>query len=42
LLIPLLRALEMLAFVARRLHPRHLEAVVASFGTVDDALRPTI
>ena len=42
LLSPLLRALEMLAFVARHLHPPDLEAVVASIGTPDDELRSAL
>ena len=42
LLIPLLRALEMLAFVTRHLHPPHLEALVASIGTPDDELRSAL
>ena len=39
---PLLRALEMLAFVARHLHPPHLEALVASIGSPDDELRSAL
>jgi len=39
---PLLRALEMLAFVVRHLHPPHLEAVVGSIGAPDDELRSAL
>ena len=42
LLIPLLSALEMLAFVTRHLHPPHLEALVANVGTPDDELRSAL
>jgi phospholipase/carboxylesterase len=36
---PLLRALEMLALIARHFHPPHLEDLMASVGTPDDELR---
>jgi phospholipase/carboxylesterase len=38
-LSPLLRALELLAFVARHLHPPDLGNVMASIGTPEEALR---
>ena len=39
---PLLRALEMLAFVARHLHPPHLEELLDSIGKPDDALKTAL
>ena len=36
---PLLRALELLAFVSRHLHPPDFEALMASVGTPDEELR---
>jgi phospholipase/carboxylesterase len=36
---PLLRALEMLAFVARHLHPPELDDLLASVGTPEDGLK---
>ena len=39
ILHPLLRALEMLAFVARHLHPPHLAELLDSIGRPDDALK---
>ena len=39
---PLLRALEMLAFVARHLHPPHLAELLDSIGRPDDALKTAL
>jgi phospholipase/carboxylesterase len=39
---PLLRALEMLAFVARHLHPPHLAELLDSIGKPDDALKTAL
>jgi phospholipase/carboxylesterase len=39
LLPPLLRALEMLGFIARHFHPPHFGAVMDAVGTPDDDLR---
>jgi phospholipase/carboxylesterase len=38
-LTPLLRALEMLAFIARHLHPPDIEALMSSVGAPDEELR---
>ena len=38
LLDPLLRALEMLTFVSRHLHPPDFEELMASIGTPDEEL----
>ena len=42
ILHPLLRALEMLAFVARHLHPPHLAELLDSIGRPDDALKAVL
>jgi phospholipase/carboxylesterase len=39
LLTPLLRALEMLAFVARHLHPPDFEELMGSIGAPDEELK---
>ena len=42
LLDPLLRALEMLAFISRHLHPPDFEGLMASVGTPDEELRSAL
>ena len=42
LLDPLLRALEMLMFISRNLHPPDLEELMASVGTPDEKLKSTL
>ena len=42
LLDPLLRALEMLAFISRHLHPPDFEELMASVGTPDEELRSAL
>ena len=42
LLDPLLRALELLTFVSRHLHPPDFEELMASIGTPDEELRSTL
>ena len=42
LLNPLLRALEMLAFISRHLHPPDFEELMASVGTPDEELRSAL
>jgi phospholipase/carboxylesterase len=42
LIDPLLRALEMLTFISRQLHPPEFEELMASVGTPDEALRSAL
>src|SRR4026208_1439739 len=42
LLNPLLRALEMLAFISRHLHPPDFEGLMARVGTPDEELRSAL